>query len=837
MKITSLAVLVVAHCFVGLAMVASAPGQTFTLSNTTKNLGTTKVATRKVDGLTITYPADEADVVELLLPAIAKYRAVRREGAKAEAEAVIEAISAESLRKNYRTQIPRLIALKVVDEKAFDARFDAALKEVVAFIGQWEKWSGELSALNFWNYATGQIYEQDQRAVFPEISYGADPKTGGTEFSITPPQFRQAIGIDLLRPPALRPFRLDLPLYYKSGASAAELASIQRDLLGQLPVALQKVVAKLASTSQTCLTEAVVQAEIRAGYFTPAAASTPEGETLIRALARLYLFASLKSSGKITDDNLSEKLSELLFFPIPAEPEAAAKFLRAFESLNPFSGKLPQPDPASAQLAVAASRIVTLTLFKLAQGGDDDGSPILQKLRSERTLPAYGFKSVASFTEAVEAAYPAKFKDSFLAARAELAAALKKKIEASAAKVEPAPATVAPAPPLPDRETQVFDGLTITHPAALRGAVAKLGPELAGLSKEARKRIEERFGKDLVPPVPITDATLESIRGVGLQASRVQADMYAMQGAMLANASQILVRIFDGSSVQVWFKNDLKALLKAGREIPGFSYDPVTDKGIYKFTTVAKGQFDAQKPLTLDTFKEMLASQQPPVYAIVLNEHGIADIKDADAQVAAIRKEDPFTIQLLQAAGTITPEQLGIGGGELSHGLGLSAQQALFSSVHELVETTLVEQVIASADRRWFCEGVANLLAIRACDRQLGEPGGKFGLKVFESLFDPASLGKRAAEIDLAAWPTVENEPAQKDDSLTHAHYYFATRVLLAATEGREEAFLKTWIAKIRETPWNRANAATIIAAYHELTGTSLRDLINKTVSAPAVGK
>ena len=144
--------------------------------------------------------------------------------------------------------------------------------------------------------------------------------------------------------------------------------------------------------------------------------------------------------------------------------------------------------------------------------------------------------------------------------------------------------------------------------------------------------------------------------------------------------------------------------------------------------------------------------------------------------------------------------------------------------------------MIASADRRWFCEGVANLLAIRACDRQLGEPGGNAGLKVFESLFDPASSGKRAAEIDLAAWPAVENEPQKKDDALTRAHYYFATRVLLAATEGRDEAFLKTWIAKIRETSWNRANAATIIAAYDELTGTSLRDLIKKTVSAPTTG-
>ena len=69
------------------------------------------------------------------------------------------------------------------------------------------------------------------------------------------------------------------------------------------------------------------------------------------------------------------------------------------------------------------------------------------------------------------------------------------------------------------------------------------------------------------------------------------------------------------------------------------------------------------------------------------------------------------------------------------------------------------------------------------------------------------------------------------DDALSSAHYYFDTRVLLAATDGRDDGFLKSWINKIRETPWNRTNAATIIAAYDELTGDSLREIMKKAVS------
>ena len=83
-------------------------------------------------------------------------------------------------------------------------------------------------------------------------------------------------------------------------------------------------------------------------------------------------------------------------------------------------------------------------------------------------------------------------------------------------------------------------------------------------------------------------------------------------------------------------------------------------------------------------------------------------------------------------------------------------------------------------------------------------------------------------------WPPVEleSEAHKKDRELIYVHYYFATRVLIAATKGRGDDFLKSWISKIRKTPRNRTNSATVIAAYDELTGKSLREIMKRTVSA-----
>ena len=86
-------------------------------------------------------------------------------------------------------------------------------------------------------------------------------------------------------------------------------------------------------------------------------------------------------------------------------------------------------------------------------------------------------------------------------------------------------------------------------------------------------------------------------------------------------------------------------------------------------------------------------------------------------------------------------------------------------------------------------------------------------------------------KVDLLKWTAVEKE----DDSITEveglsaAHYFYATKVLLKASKGRDTQFIADWISKINETNWNRTNADTVIRAYDELTGKDLRNILIRT--------
>ena len=251
-------------------------GPALTLSHTVKNLGTRETASREGDGLAITFPADEADVIELLLPTIAKYRTERRAAAREEAAGIAGVYSDDDVQAKYRKEIPHLLALESTSGKSFEASYDAAVAEVGQFARQWEKWSGALGSLRFWNRVTSQPFKQGERTVFPEISFEPDRPAGNTKFTFLPPLFNRHIGLEFMRPPAgvkggtspTDPFQLDLP---------------------------------------------------------------------IRALARCYLMPLRKAGGAMAGENESQMLQQLLYFDVPTDPADGSEFLRALEAIEPFS--------------------------------------------------------------------------------------------------------------------------------------------------------------------------------------------------------------------------------------------------------------------------------------------------------------------------------------------------------------------------------------------------------------------------------------------------------------------------------------------------------------------
>ena len=152
-----------------------------------------------------------------------------------------------------------------------------------------------------------------------------------------------------------------------------------------------------------------------------------------------------------------------------------------------------------------------------------------------------------------------------------------------------------------------------------------------------------------------------------------------------------------------------------------------------------------------------------------------------------------------------------------------------FVIVHEVVEGDLIRKTIASKDRRWFCDGLANLIAIRESDRRFGEGAG---MEIFGSLFSEESAEKSAEFVDLAGWKALERQDksAAEVEGVQAAHYFYATKALLKACEGKDRKFIHDWIGKIQKTKWLRTNSDTVVNAYKEMTGGDLYEILKSVV-------
>lgn len=225
---------------------------------------------------------------------------------------------------------------------------------------------------------------------------------------------------------------------------------------------------------------------------------------------------------------------------------------------------------------------------------------------------------------------------------------------------------------------------------------------------------------------------------------------------------------------------------------------------------------------SLDEAVQEAESRIPPPIPVLAELEGDFSESSVEEQVQAIRDGGMIIDAVIELGGEQLPDELA------SIPLApLTGEEAFFVAVHELTKSALITQVIASRDRRWFCDGVANVVAMRECDLQFGDGAGE---RIFISLFPPEKCEPLADQVDLLNWMTVENETESltRAKGLGAARYYFATRLIEATLENQDESLLGIWIRKIRETPWNRTHAGTVIEACHEVVGIDLNTLLEK---------
>ena len=781
------------------------------------------------EGIRIGFPKGEADVVEALKPALLEFRRERQRMVAEEEEALADAVSNLDLAKRYGEQIAGLMAREPSRER-LQARVKLLAGELPKLAAAWRKWSGDISEVQLWAASELKPFQtrpdggDDAGGTslrFPQISF----MKKGAQFSLSLP-FLGGPGLDLMRKlgEETEPLRLDFPLFYKPGESPEKIAEMSRELLGQLAPQLRKrVQTEIGGLLAAWLFEHMLLGEIEAQWVD---ARTARDTALAEGLARNLLFVQFHN--REDEAKKREWVASLFSFgQVGSVVLDMEKVLAAVEAIDPLA----PVDAANVAERTRARNLIALTLIRIAKN-DGVGNPIFHKFKEAGiAIPEARFDTV-TFTTAVDEAYGEKgfFRRMLAEQQKEAAAELRKivarRTEEGKPETKPAPATAAPA--LPNRESAKYDGLTLAFPPELKGAMAILGPQCAKALANARAFAAKLKSKSEKPAaLEVTDEDIAAYGTYGLEARAETLRMFAAAVPVVADATAMLVLFFSGDRVTIWFKEDLMALLKAGTEVPGFSLNPDGESVTWGFERHFPSEDFRRlsregKDIAAEMQKRMDALPPLVLPMVVKRADLAAKLDDPEATAAAIREGERGIFGLLLSAEKEPLKESDLEG--LNRPL-MSREQAWFMVAHEAAEDAIVSSTIASADRRWFCDGMANWIAIRDVDRRFGK--GK-GAEAFAKNYDAQEMKKLAGEVNLIAWPAEEDIDNGRRPQVANveAHYYFATLVIEKACEGRGEDFVKRWLEEIRRTPPNRTNSGTILAAYRKLTGRDLAAIL-----------
>jgi len=159
-------------------------------------------------------------------------------------------------------------------------------------------------------------------------------------------------------------------------------------------------------------------------------------------------------------------------------------------------------------------------------------------------------------------------------------------------------------------------------------------------------------------------------------------------------------------------------------------------------------------------------------------------------------------------------------------------RQNVFNVLHETTENGIISLYLSSKDRRWFCDGVANYVAWKIIEREIGAEEAK---GYYDLTAELKKYEKDATRVDLVAWPAAENmDQAKYAEDLNTANYAFATKVIAEACAKQGDGLLPELFTEIGRTRREKATMDTVFKAYRRLTGENLHSYLPKS-AAPTV--
>lgn len=257
----------------------------------------------------------------------------------------------------------------------------------------------------------------------------------------------------------------------------------------------------------------------------------------------------------------------------------------------------------------------------------------------------------------------------------------------------------------------------------------------------------------------------------------------------------------------LWRKPELVARIAAGEKIPGFTAD-------------ASGELRFNFEFKLDSGSGGLHPDQAAARMTGLWASFVCPIKIG--VTPDVTPTEEVSVQLEEFTRNIF--------GFLGQQMQITERQAVFRILHETTESGVVGYYLTSPDRRWFSEGVANYVAWKVIEGEIGAGDAK---SYYNFLAELKKYENEAARIDLAAWPAAENmDQAKYAEDLNTANYAFATKVITEVCEKQGDGLLPQLFAEIGRTKREKATMDTVFKAYRRLTGENLRSYLPKPAAS-----
>jgi hypothetical protein len=257
----------------------------------------------------------------------------------------------------------------------------------------------------------------------------------------------------------------------------------------------------------------------------------------------------------------------------------------------------------------------------------------------------------------------------------------------------------------------------------------------------------------------------------------------------------------------LWRKPELVARIQAGQKIPGFTLSP---SGDLDFSFKFNGDYGAD------------ASSMDHVAA------GIADFWSTFVLPIKIGATPDTTPAAEVSAGLegLTSNIFNSFGAQMQ----VTERQIVFNVLHETTESGIVWHYLTSKDRRWFCDGVANYVAWRIMEQEVGK---QEVLAYYDLEAELKKYQGESARVDLAAWPAAEDPGSGSyAEDLNTANYAFATKVIadICARYKAGDDLLPKLFEEIGKTPREKATMETVYKAYRKLTKGDLRTYLPNPV-------